>query len=62
MAGLKAFHFDVTITGTALVYAASREDALDILRDSKVMCAGNKMYDTSITMIAYDGNDNYRKE
>ncbi len=50
MQKLKPFYFDVTITGKALVYSYSREEALDILRDARVMCAGNKMHDIRISI------------
>jgi hypothetical protein len=52
---LKAFYFDVTVTGIALVYAYSRNEALDILKDARVMVAGNKMRNPDISIAQDDG-------
>jgi len=45
---LKSFYVPVAIFGTALVYARSKKEAIELLNETRPMVAGNKMRDHQI--------------
>jgi hypothetical protein len=51
---MNAFYFDVTITGTALVYAESLDEAKSCLMYAGVMVAGNKLRGALIEVKSED--------
>lgn len=50
MSELNSYYFNVTISGTALVYSKSREKAREFLEHAGVMVAGNKMREYGIVI------------
>jgi len=58
---LEAYYFPITITGTALVYAKTREAARELLKVSGVMVAGNKMREHEIVINDIEYNDEVSK-
>lgn len=49
---MKQFYFDVEITGTALVYAETADEARTLIAEAGVIVAGNKLRGTDLQVLS----------